>query len=141
MDDNARREAKRVNHNVFLAPLDLLVAVDATVGCDVMGGPYASGAYDSHAWRVLPSRLPPDDDMEGVRKLLEHTLPLPLSEVVEHGVVGREVLGEHPPLAACLHNVHDRVQDLPELVFSLSLLRTHDILVICHCLSVRLVEY
>ena len=38
MNHDTHREAKCINNNVFLAPVDLLVAVNATVGSNVMGG-------------------------------------------------------------------------------------------------------
>lgn len=44
------RKAKSVNHCVFIAQLNLLVAVDAAVGGDVMGRLCVSGVYDSNAW-------------------------------------------------------------------------------------------
>lgn len=37
MDVVVHRKAKRVNHNVFLATLDLLVVIEAAVGGDVVG--------------------------------------------------------------------------------------------------------
>ena len=60
--------------------------------------------------------------MERVHQLLEYAFQLPLVEVVEDGVVGREVLGQHTPLAACLQYVHDGIHDVSEGVFSLSVL-------------------
>ena len=65
--------------------------------------------------------------MERVRQFLEHAFQLPLVEVVEDGVVGREVLGQHTPLAACLQHIHDGVHDVSEGVLSLSVLRIKNI--------------
>ena len=38
MNHDTQREAKCINNNVFLVPFDLLVALNATVGSNVMGG-------------------------------------------------------------------------------------------------------
>ena len=63
-----------------------------------------------------------DHPMERVHQLLEYAFLLPLVEVVEDGVVGREVLGQHTPLAACLQYIHDGIHDVSKGVFSLSVL-------------------
>lgn len=39
-----------------------------------------------------------------------------------YGVVGREVLGQHTPQAACLQYIHDGIHDVSKGVFSLSVL-------------------
>ena len=65
--------------------------------------------------------------MERVHQFLEHAFQLPLAEVVEDGVVGREVLGQHTPLAACLQHIHDGIHDVSEGVLSLSVLRIKNI--------------
>ena len=57
--NNAHRESKCVNHNMFLAPLDLLVAVNATIGIHVMGRLDTSGVYDSKAGRVFSAHQSP----------------------------------------------------------------------------------
>lgn len=38
---------KEANHNMFLAPFDLLVAVDLTVGANMARGPWAAYAAGS----------------------------------------------------------------------------------------------
>ena len=58
---------------------------------------------------------------------LKHAFQLPLVEVVEDGVVGREVLGQHTPLAACLQYVHDGVHDISEGALALSVLQIKNI--------------
>ena len=45
MDHDTHREAKCINNNVFLAPFDLFVAVNDTIGSNVMGGLDTSGSY------------------------------------------------------------------------------------------------
>ena len=77
----------------------------------MVGGLDASGINDAKAGCFLPTH-----------QSLKHTFQLPLVEVVEDGVVGREVLGRHTPLAACLQYVHDGVHDVSKGVFSLSVL-------------------
>ena len=112
---------------MFLAPFDLLVAVDPTVGANMVGGLDASGINDAEAGCFLPPHQFPDHPMERVHQFLEHAFQLPLVEVVEDGVVGREVLGQHTPLAACLQHTHDGIHDISEVVLSLSVLRIKNI--------------
>ncbi len=92
MNYHAHRKTKCINHNVFLAPLDLLVAVDPTVGVNMVGGLGASGINDAEAGCFLPPHQFSDHPMERVHKFLGHAFRLPLVEVVEDGVVGWEVL-------------------------------------------------
>ena len=40
-------QKKEANHNMFLAPFDLLVAVDSTVGANMARGPWAAYAAGS----------------------------------------------------------------------------------------------
>lgn len=122
MKRHTHRKAKCVNHNMFLAPLDLLVAVDPTVGVNMVGGLDASGINDAEAGCLLPPHQFSDHPMERVHQFLGHAFQLPLIEVVEDGVVGREVLGQHTPLAACLQYIHDGIHDVSKGVFSLSVL-------------------
>ena len=63
MDHDTHREAKCINNNVFLAPFDLLVAVNATVGSNVMGGLDTSGIDDTKAGSIFSPSHPSDDDM------------------------------------------------------------------------------
>ena len=116
MNHHAHRKAKSINHNVFLASFDLLVAVDPTVGANMVGGLDASGINDAEAGCFLPPN-----------QFLKHTFQLPLVEVVEDGAVGREVLGQHTPLAACLQYIHDGIHDVSKGVLSLSVLRIKNI--------------
>lgn len=109
------RMAKCFNHNVFLAPRNLLVAVDSSVGVNMMGGLDASGIDDTKTGCLLPPH-----------QLLKHAFQLPLVEVVEDGVVGREILWQHSPLATCFQHIHDGIHDEYERVLSLSVLRLKD---------------
>lgn len=121
------REAKCINDNVFLAPFDLLVAVNAAVMSNVVGGFDASGINNSHTGCIFTPHLPADDDMQGVDQFLKYALQLPFVEVVEDGVVGRKVPREHTPLAPCFDDVHDSIHNVPERVFSFAMLRIQDI--------------
>ena len=102
MNHYAHRKPKFINHNMFLAPFYLLVAVDATVGVNMMRGLNASGINDAEAGCFLPPKQFANHTMERVHQFLKYAFPFPLVEVVENGIVGREVLGQHTPLAACL---------------------------------------
>ena len=74
-------------------------------------------------------------------QFLKHSFLLPLVAVVEDGVAGREVLGQHTPLAACLQHYM--------LAFMISLrgylrflcCESRIFSVTSHCLSVRLFGY
>jgi len=112
---------------MFLAPFYLLVAVDATVGVNMMGGLNASGINDAEAGCFLPPKQFANHPMERVHQFLKYAFPFPLVEVVENGIVGREVLGQHTPLAACLQYVHDGIHDVSYWILSLSVLRIKNI--------------
>lgn len=47
VNNNAHWESKCANHNMFLASLDLLVAVNSAVGIHAMGRLDASRVYES----------------------------------------------------------------------------------------------
>ncbi len=126
VNDDTYRKAKCINHNVFLAPFDLLVPIDATVGGNMVRRLDTSGVYDPYTWRVIAPHRLADDDKEGVYEFFQHPFQLPLVEVVEDRVVGRKVLGKHSPLTACFHHIHDCIHDLPKWVFSLPMLRIQD---------------
>ena len=55
--------------------------------------------------------------MERIHQFLKHVFMFPLAEVVEDGIVGRKVLGQHTPLAACLQYIHDGIHDVSEGYF------------------------
>ena len=62
MNHHAHRKTKYINHNVSLAPLDLLVAVDPTVGVNMVGGLDASGINDAETGGASrPSDCGPSD--------------------------------------------------------------------------------
>ena len=65
MNHDTHREAKCINNNVLLAAFDLLVAVNATVGSNVMGGLDASGIDDTKAGSIFSPSHPSNDDMNG----------------------------------------------------------------------------
>lgn len=123
MNHDSHREAKCINDNMFLAPFDLLVAVNAPVGGNVVGGFDASGIDDTKAGSIFTSHHLADDDMQCVDLLLKYALQLPFVEVVEDGVVGRKVSREHSPLAPRFDYVHDSIHNVPERVFSFAMLR------------------
>ena len=126
MNHNTHREAKCINDNVFLAPFDLLVAVNATVGSNVMGGLDASGIDDTKAGSIFSPSHPSDDDMKGIKQLFKRALQFPFVEVVEEGVKGREVPRVHTPLAPRFDYVHDSIHNVPKRVFSFAMLRIQD---------------
>ena len=55
--------------------------------------------------------------MERVHKFLEYAFMFPLVEVVEGGIVGRKVLGQHTSLAAGLQYIHDGIHDVSKGYF------------------------
>ena len=71
MNHDTHREAKCINNNVFLTPFDLLVAVNATVGSNVMGGLDTSGIDDTKAGSIFSPSHPSDDDMKGIKQLFK----------------------------------------------------------------------
>ena len=120
------REAKCINDNVFLAPFDLLVAVNATVRSNVVGGLDASGINDSDTGSIFTPHQLADDNMQGVDQLLKYALQLPFVEVEADGVEGRKVPREHTPLAPRFDYVHDSIHNVPERVLSFAMLRIQD---------------
>ena len=69
---------------------------------------------DAEAWALIPPERDAKLLPQRVHDVLKDALALPLRKVVEHKVVGREVLGHHPPLAAGLVDVKYAVHDVPE---------------------------
>lgn len=88
-----------------------------------------------------PAHQLADHPMESIHQFLKHAFMFPLAEVVEDGIVGRKILGQHTPLAACLQYIHDGIHDVSERVLSFLRCGSRIFSVTCHCLSVRLVGY
>ena len=126
MNHDTHKEAKCINNNVFLAPFDLFVAVNDTIGSNVMGGLDTSGIDDTKVGSIFSPSHPSDDDMKGIKQLFKHALQFPFVEVVEDGVKGREVPREHTPLAPRFDYVHDSIHNVPKRVFSFAMLRIQD---------------
>ena len=128
VDVNGHRESLRVNHDLVFPPFYLLVAVNAALIVNMLGGLDAPRVNDAEARAFLPAERDANLLSQRVHDVLEDTLALPLRKVVEHKVVGREVLGNHPPLAARLVDVEYAVHDVPERIFSLSWCRFQNFL-------------
>ena len=127
IDGDGHRQPKCVNHNVFLAPFDLLVPVCPFAGrVGVMRGLDAAGVDDPQTGAVLAARGLAGKGVQGVHNVLDHTLELPLAEVIVHGLPWGEVLGEHTPLAPGPDYVKYRVHYPSERMFPLPLLCVYD---------------
>ena len=110
---DGHREAKCVNHNVFLAPLNLLVPINALAGRVCMVGClHASGVNDSHAGALIPTYKLAGKGMQCIHDIFKHALKLPLPEVIIDGLPRTELSREKSPLAACLVDVKDSVHDV-----------------------------
>ena len=120
VDGNGHREPQRVNHDLVFPPFYLLVAIDATLLVHMLGGLGTPRVHDAEARAFLSSKQDAQLLSQRVHDVLKDTFALPLRKVVEHKVVGRKVLGNHPPLAACLVDVEYAVHDVPERIFSFS---------------------
>ena len=120
VDGDRHREPQRVNHDLVFPPFYLLVAVNATLLVHMLGGLGTPRVYDAEARAFLSSKQNAQLLSQRVHDVLKDTFALPLRKVVENKVVGREVLGNHPPLAACLVDVEYAVHDVPERIFSFS---------------------
>ena len=110
MNHDTHREAKCINHNVFLAPFDFLVPAYVTAGVGVVGRIDTSGINDSDAGRSLPSYQLADDDMEVSTNSPKTPSNFPLLSSRRR----------------CFHQIHDSIHNLPKRVFSLLLLRIQD---------------
>ena len=86
MNHDTHREVKCTNNNVFLATFDFLVAVNATVGSNVMGGLDTSGIDDTKAGSIFSPSHPSDDGIKDIMQLFKHALQFPFVEVIEDGV-------------------------------------------------------
>lgn len=122
VDGHGHGETERVDNDLFLAPLHLLVAVYSAFLVDVLAGLDAPRVDDAHARGLVPSERDAQLLPQGVHHALKDTFALPLGEVVENDVVRREVLGGHAPLAAGFVDVKYAVHDVPERILSLSCL-------------------
>ena len=107
-----------VDHELHLAPLDALMAVDAALRADMLGRADAPSVYDAQARAALPAALQAHHVPQGIHERLDEPLAPPLGEVVEYEVIGREIFGQHTPLAASLADVQDGVHDASQGIFS-----------------------
>ena len=55
MNGDGHREPQCINHNMFLAPFDLFVAVNPSISIHMMRRFYTSRIDDSHAWTFRPA--------------------------------------------------------------------------------------
>lgn len=127
MDGDGHRHHKCVNHNMFLASFDLLVPVCPLAGrVGVMRGLDAAGVDYPQAGALLAAGGLAGERVQGVYHVLDHTIELPLAEVIVHGRPRGEVLWEHTPLAPGLDYVKYRVHYPSERMFPLPFLCVYD---------------
>ena len=127
VDGDRQREVERVDQHVLLPASHLLVSVCPLAGrVGVVRGLDAPGVNDSKAGALIAARRLTGDGVQGVHYVLDHTLELPLAEVIVHGLPRDEVTGEHTPLARCLDYVKYRVHYPEERMFPLPFLRVYD---------------
>ena len=128
MNRDGHREAKRVNHNVFLASFDFLVPVNALAGrVSMVGGLHASGGYDSHAGTLVPTYDFVSKGMQRIHDILKHAHQFPLPEVVIDCLPRAEFYWKKSPLTTCLIDVKNSIHDDAKRMFSCSYLRIDDI--------------
>ena len=140
VNHHAHRKPKYVKHNMFLTPFNPLVAVDSTIGVNMMGGLDASGINDAETGgSSRPSACGPSD---GAYPSVPQTrLHVSTCWSSRRRYCRAESPWQHTPLAACLQYIHDGIHDVSERVLSFLCCGSRIFSVTCHCLSVRLVGY
>lgn len=126
MNYDTNREAKCINHNVFLASFDHLAAINTMFKVNVVGGFDASCINDSYAEGIFPPHQLSEEDMQGLDLILKYAFQLPFFEVVEDCAEGRKFHREHTALASRFDYTHDSVHNVPEIVLSFGMLRIQD---------------
>jgi len=109
-----QQQAQGVHDDVSLPPGELLAPVVAPAVGDLGG--LDRLAIDAPGTRagLLPGG-DPDLPAEGVEDLLPGPVVPPLGEVVVHRALGRQVVGQHVPLAAGAADVEDGIEHLPHV--------------------------
>jgi hypothetical protein len=110
-DHHAQQQTEGVDHDVSLAPIDQLAAVEATaVGADD-GVPFDGLRVDNAGRRLRVAPLPLADlRSQPVVELLDQGVVAPAAEERVCPVPWREVGGHGPPLGSVVDEVADRVQ-------------------------------
>src|SRR5262249_48903660 len=114
MDRSGHDQAQRVDHDVPLAAVDLLVRVLAMRSA-LLGGLDALAVDDPHAGALLAAGPVTDAVAKGVVDPRPGAVVAPLVKVVVAGAPGGEVMGHHPPGATAAEDVEDTVEDIAEL--------------------------
>lgn len=110
MDLDGHQKSLCVNDNMLLPSLCLLVAVNAPVLIRMMGCLHASGVDDAQAWAFFQSHGRAKQLPQGVRNNHKDIFVFPLAVIVINGVVCREILWQHTPLASSLVQVQNRIK-------------------------------
>src|SRR5262245_59534138 len=114
MDHGGHDQAERVDHDMPLAAVNLLVRILA-MRSPLLGGLDALAVDDPHAGARLPAGAAADPVAQGVVDLGPGAVVAPLVEVVVASAPWGEVMRHHPPGAAAAEDVEDAVEDLAEI--------------------------
>lgn len=120
MNNNSQRKPENVCHYVFLASFYLLVAVNASVGIDVVGGFDASGVDDAKARTLVLAHRNLDRPNKDGQYFLKSSVVFPLTKVVIDQIPWSKVPREHTPLASNLYDVENSIKYLSEGIFAFS---------------------
>ena len=114
-DQHGHQQPQRIDQQMPLAALDFLAPVVTAFLAAHLGGLHRL-AVDAHrTGRRLAAFLDTDLAPQHIDELGPSAVVAPLGEILVHGALGKQVVGEHVPLATAAVQVENRVDDLPHI--------------------------
>src|SRR5262245_11083214 len=100
------------------AAFNLLAAVVATFLAPLLGGFHRLAVDGGHARLKITPGLLPNIRAQAGQDFIPDAICDPGPIVVVNSLPGRELVGDHPPLATGAYQVEDRVDDLAQVGFA-----------------------